>query len=96
MQSGENTVAAEKADILARVCAALGGGEIGRGKTILRNEYPFVVEPRMTRRYTERQCPRVFYRDGFLDRYSGHKLAHPGALRTLSRVIPDEFPAHPN
>jgi hypothetical protein len=48
------------------------------------------------RRYTERQSLRVFYRDGFIDRYSGTQLVHPGVLRLLSIVLPEEFPAHPN
>ncbi|MFD7044571.1 HNH endonuclease [Rhodococcus jostii] len=48
------------------------------------------------RKYTDRQCLRTFYRDGFLDRYSGAKLVHPGALRALSVIVPEEFPAHPN
>lgn len=86
----------QKADILARACAALTVGETDVGKEILRTEYPFIAEAKASRRYTERQCLRVFYRDGFIDRYSGARLVHPGTLRTLSIVFPDEFPAHPN
>ncbi|QHE73883.1 HNH endonuclease [Rhodococcus sp. WAY2] len=96
MQGDGSTVAGEKAEILVRVCAALEEDEAGRAKVILGGEYPFVATLKATRKYTERQCLRVFYRDGFLDRYSGTKLVHPGALRTLSKIIPDEFPAHPN
>ncbi|WP_016696303.1 hypothetical protein [Rhodococcus rhodochrous] len=86
----------EKADILARTVAAIDAGDLERGRQILRSEYPFDAVTKNSRRYTERQCLRVFYRDGFLDRYSGTKLVHPGALRTLSILLPDEFPAHPN
>ena len=86
----------EKADILARTVAAIDAGDLERGRQILRSEYPFDAVAKNSRRYTERQCLRVFYRDGFLDRYSGTKLVHPGALRTLSILLPDEFPAHPN
>jgi HNH endonuclease len=38
----------------------------------------------------------IFIRDGFLDRYSGAKLVFPGALRLLSKLMPEDFPAHPN
>lgn len=86
----------EKAGILARVCVAIGAGDIEHGRQILRTEYPFTPVAKTSRKYTERQCLRVFYRDGFLDRYSGAKLVHPGALRTLSLIVPEEFPAHPN
>lgn len=34
--------------------------------------------------------------DGFLDRYSGTKLVHPGVLRILSVLLPEEFPFHRN
>jgi hypothetical protein len=32
---------------------------------------------------------RTFYRDGFLDRYSGVKPVHLGALRALSVIVPE-------
>ncbi|GCE37832.1 hypothetical protein Rhow_000678 [Rhodococcus wratislaviensis] len=86
----------EKADILARVSAAVGKGELDRGRQILRTEYPFTPIAKTARKYTARQCLRIFYRDGFLDRYSGLKLVHPGALRALSVIMPEELPAHPN
>ena len=91
-----SAVEGDKADILARTVAAIDTGDLDRGRQILRREYPFSAVAKNPRRYTERQCLRVFYRDGFLDRYSGTKLVHPGALRTLSILLPDEFPAHPN
>ncbi|MFF0242991.1 HNH endonuclease [Rhodococcus pyridinivorans] len=85
----------EKAEVLARVTDALAAG-LGEGKSILRAEYPFAPPVKNYRNYTERQCLRVFYRDGFLDRYSGTKLVHPGALRTLATLLPEDFPFHSN
>lgn len=76
--------------------AAIDAGDLEQGRQILRSEYPFSPVAKNSRQYTERQCLRVFYRDGFLDRYSGTKLVHPAALRTLSLILPEEFPAHPN
>ncbi|RYF51329.1 MAG: HNH endonuclease [Comamonadaceae bacterium] len=86
----------EKADILARVSAAIGADDVELGRQILRSEYPFTPVTKTPRKYTERQSLRIFYRDGFLDRYSGAKLVHPGTLRALSLIMPEEFPAHPN
>lgn len=96
LDSKGEVVVFQKADVLARACAALDVAEMDVGKEILRTEYPFIAVAKTSRRYTERQCLRVFYRDGFTDRYSGTRLVHPGALRVLSVVFPDEFPAHPN
>lgn len=36
----------------------------------------------------------VFWRDGFVDRYSGEPLIFPGTLRVLGAVLPEEFPAN--
>lgn len=85
-----------KAGVLAQACAALDSDDLVRAGEILRAGYPFVATTKAGRRYTERQSLRVFYRDGFVDRYSGAQLVHPGALRLLSLVLPNEFPAHPN
>ena len=38
----------------------------------------------------------MFLGDGFIDRYSGTQLVFPGVLRLLARLLPAEFPAHPN
>jgi hypothetical protein len=65
-------------------------------RDILRAEYPFTPTTRTARRYTKRQMIQVFVRDGFVDRFSGARLVFPGALRLVSKLLPDEFPFHPN
>jgi hypothetical protein len=86
----------QKADVLARVCAALSAGDADTAKAIIDTDYPLVIGTKAQRRYTLTETLRTFYRDGFLDRYSGTQLIHPGALRTLSMLLPKEFPAHLN
>ncbi len=86
----------DKSGVLAKVCAELDRADLDRARDVLRSDYPFVPQAKVTRKYTERECLRVFYRDGFVDRYSGARLVNPGVLRALSVVLPDEFPAHPN
>lgn len=63
---------------------------------ILRKEYPMTPPICGSRRYSESQLLMVFRRDGFIDRYSGRRLVFPGTLRLLSRLLPREFPFHPN
>lgn len=86
----------DKAGVLNRVCTALESHDPNSARTLLLSEYPFSPQEKNSRRYTERESLRVFYRDGFIDRYSGIRLVNPGVLRSLSVIFPDEFPAHPN
>lgn len=86
----------DRAGILSRVFHALGGGDLAAARNILRTEYPFNPVTPESRQYTEVQSLHVFRRDGFIDRYSGQRLVFPGVLRLLSRLLPKEFPYHPN
>ena len=38
----------------------------------------------------------IYLRDGFVDRYIGHRLKFPPVLRLLSMKFPDSFPFHKN
>lgn len=84
------------ADVLASVCSSLDQDDHEGARALLRSRFPFTPVAKATRRYTARDCLRVFFRDGFVDRYTGAQLVHPGALRLLSLVLPDEFPFHRN
>ncbi|HZP93434.1 MAG TPA: hypothetical protein VFB20_11220 [Burkholderiales bacterium] len=85
-----------KADVVATICEALAAGDVAVAKNIARAQYPFVPGAAPKRQYTELESLRIFFRDGFIDRYSGARLIFPGTLRLLSKLLPDEFPAHPN
>lgn len=56
------------------------------------SSYPFVPVVKQQRKYTKQQMLAVFLRDGFIDRYSGERLYHPGFLRMLNVLLPDQFP----
>ena len=86
----------QKADVLAEVVAAIDSAGFEAGRRILSEKYPFTPVEKTSRSYTERESLRIFYRDGFTDRYSGTRLVNPGALRLLSAIMPSEFPADPN
>ena len=86
----------EKADVLARICALLLEGNRSKAAAVARTEYPFDGRLAISRRYNRLHAMRIFVRDGFLDRYTGNKLVFPGALLLLSRMLPEEFPTHPN
>jgi hypothetical protein len=86
----------DRAATIRSVCQALSRDGTAAASDIIRAEYPFVPLTREGRRYTESQSLRVFTRDGFIDRYTGQRLVFPGVLRLLSRLLPREFPFHPN
>jgi hypothetical protein len=89
-------VQTDQAAILGRALQYLSTSGAAAAGDILRAEYPFVPVAPEGRRYTEFQSLQVFVRDGFVDRYSGQRLVFPGVFRLLSRLLPQEFPFHPN
>lgn len=70
----------------------LGQGDIHAAEQVIKNGYQFVAVKKEGRKYTKKQMVVQFYRDGFIDRYSGEKLVNPGILRVMSEVMPDSFP----
>lgn len=89
-------IADEKADIIADVCAALATNRVHDATQSLAGRYPFAPPGNVGRRYSPRDLMAVHRRDGFIDRYSGHRLVFPGALRLISKLLPEQFPFHPN
>lgn len=85
----------EKADVLAATCRALEAGGAAEAERVLAEGYPFRPEPIVRRQYGPIQATRVFARDGFVDRYTGHRVVFPPVLRALSYALPQAFPFHP-
>lgn len=85
-----------KAEILADVCQMLATDKLDAAKEMLRTRYPF--ESLSNKRGTpgRARSVQIFRRDGFLDRYSGHRLVFPGTLLVMAKLMPEEFPAHAN
>ncbi|SFM67405.1 hypothetical protein SAMN05421880_12629 [Nitrosomonas nitrosa] len=86
----------DKSHIIAEICQAVLGGELERAAVVMRCTYPFTRPTVAGRKYTESDALRIFIRDGFVDRYSGRRLVFSPVLRLLSRLLPEEFPFHPN
>ena len=82
----------EKATVLKDVCAALDLGRAEAAAGILRERYPFIRLVNAGRQGSFNRDMEVFVRDGFIDRYSGKKLVFPGTLRSISKLLPDQFP----
>ena len=86
----------DKSAVIQRVCEALFSGDHATARHVAHTEYPFALQKPAPRTYTAFQSTLVFLRDGFIDRYSGQRLIFPGLLGLLSKLLPEEFPFHPN
>ncbi|MBM4423422.1 MAG: HNH endonuclease [Chloroflexi bacterium] len=85
-----------KADVIEAVCEALLNGNSAKARKVARSEYRFQFHEKEQRQITPLQALNLFWRDGFVDRYSGQRLVFPGILRLLSKRLPKEFPYHRN
>lgn len=83
-----------KSSILKTVCELLLDNRRNEASVLARSEYPFTPNLSVGRKYTLLQSTLIFFRDGFVDRYDGKRLVFPGALKLLSKLLPEEFPAH--
>jgi hypothetical protein len=88
--------ATDRALIVKQACDALASEGTQAAEAILQRHYPFEPRTRQKRSCTEQQAVTIFLRDGYIDRYTGQRLVHPGALRVLSGLMPTVFPYHPN
>jgi hypothetical protein len=82
--------------ILMDVCDAIAREGQDAGGAILRCKLPFTARSAESRKYAHSQCTKIFFRDGFIDRYTGAKLVFPETLRLLSNFFPHDFPYHRN
>ncbi len=81
-----------KVEILKQVAKLIEVGEYNTAKGLVNKKYPFIPVKKELRTYTMQEMMGQFFRDGFMDRYSGDKLINPGMLRVLSEKMPEEFP----
>ena len=86
----------DPSETIATVCQAMLDGDESAASQTLRDKYPFQPITTVARDYTKREAAAVFVRDGFVDRYSGRRLVFPPVLRVISKLLPKDFPRHPN
>lgn len=86
----------EHAEVIAKAVNKLITQDKESAIQIIDSCYPFRKITVHHRAYTTNQKFMVFFRDGFIDRYTGEKLINPGVLKALSFYFPDKFPYHPH
>lgn len=83
-------------EAIKEVCRALSLGEHDAAKTIAKSKAPFKPQKASGRHYTKKDELEVYWRDGFIDRYTSQKLVHPAVLRLLHLELPECFPFQKN
>ena len=86
---------ANHADLIAIICELAEKDPDAAGRR-LEQDYPFIPAKPPRRSFTNFESITVITRDGFIDRYTGERLVHPGALHMLSLLLPEQFPYHPH
>jgi len=82
--------------VIRDTCLSISQGELNSARLKIASDLPFVPLENAGRKYSDVQKTRLYLRDGFIDRYSGEKLVFPPVLRLMSKLMPAEFPYHPN
>ena len=81
-----------KIEALVKASEFLNIDDLNSAKKVIEEKYPFIPIKHDSRKYTIKQMMEQFFKDGFIDRYSGNKLVNPGMLRVISQLLPDSFP----
>ena len=85
-----------KLDAIIQAAQYLRNNDCDTAEKVLNENYPFIPIKSEGRNYTTKQMIAQFFRDGFVDRYSGKRLVNPGLLRIMSELLPTAFPYHPH
>lgn len=87
----------DKSGIIQEACGVLQKSGAEKARQLIQAQYPFDPQPRAERSSSTRKKMETFYRDGFIDRYTGQRLVCQGVLHVLSTELgPKTFPYHLN
>jgi len=71
-------------------------GYNSQAAAIIRDDYSFTPLSVERKGLPPYRATEVFFRDGFIDRYSGKRLVFPPVLKIISNALPTDFPYHPH
>jgi len=71
-------------------------GNNSQAAAIIRDDYSFTPLSVERKGFPPYRATEVFFRDGFIDRYSGKRLVFPPVLKIISNALPTDFPYHPH
>jgi hypothetical protein len=86
----------EKIDVIQKACEMLLDNKIDNAKELIDENYRHNFIKYDTRTMSDYEKLQIYLKDGFIDRYTGHKLLFPNVLRILSKELGASFPFHKN
>jgi hypothetical protein len=86
----------ERVATIAEVCAALKRNSLDAAAELVEQRYPLSTKRETRVSISKRDYMRIFLRDAFVDRYTGHRLVFPPVLRVISEALPEQFPYQPH
>jgi len=88
----------DKSALINTICKALAEKDLDSARTKLADKWKFQPPPNTSKRLTvsKRLEMEVFHRDNFTCCYCGKPTIFLGTLRTISLLMPDDFPYHKN
>lgn len=86
----------KKIDTFNKVVSFLLNNQQELAKDTIINEYHHKIIKTEKRKYTFYAMVEQFFKDGFIDRYTGEKVINPGLFKILSTYYPDVFSYHPH
>lgn len=85
----------ERANALTKLAEALVANDTTAAEAIATRDFSWSLATNDRAGVTKRRAVQIFFRDRFIDRYSGSRLLFPGSLIAIGRLMPEHFPIHP-
>lgn len=85
----------ERAGALSKLAEALSSNDLSTAEAIAARDFAWTLATNDRAGVPKRRAVQIFFRDKFIDRYSGSRLMFPGALIAIGRLMPQHFPIHP-
>jgi hypothetical protein len=86
----------DKSRVIQAAFEAILRGNYPQAAAIVQDQYSFPPLSVERKGFPPYYATKIFFRDGFIDRYSGKRLVFPPVLKIMSNALPMVFPYHPH
>lgn len=86
----------DKSRVIQAAFEAILRGNYPQAAAIVQDQYSFTPLSVERKGFPPYYATKIFFRDGFIDRYSGKRLVFPPVLKIMSNALPMDFPYHPH
>jgi hypothetical protein len=86
----------DKSRVIQAAFEAILRGNYPQAAAIVQDQYSFTPLSVERKGFPPYYATKIFFRYGFIDRYSGKRLVFPPVLKIMSNALPMDFPYHPH